>query len=227
MNIYQTSNLNSLLNRTYYFSSIVIFFSFNFLLLIILKHQTNIFLCFLHSCYRRQFLDIGKILLFDKYLFRVLLFHFTSSEVYLSEFSWVHLFFSGTLELYISFYFDSISESFTNPNFSTWQRWYHTYVTQRSQRSQDTEKSSACQCTKTSLPWLEKEFLIRWVTLKFGMLILPSQETQDMNLHSFPAEVQIYRLRRSPNHCSPFSIGKSPFHWCVCVLYFSLMILYP
>lgn len=84
VHIDQTSDLSFLLRRLYSFSSIVIFFP----LQLSAAHQWKtrktslISSCvLLHCCYGKQFLDMEKILLFDIYLFRVLLFHFTSHEL--------------------------------------------------------------------------------------------------------------------------------------------------
>lgn len=143
------------------------------------KNIFNIFLCFTTLLLRKAISRHGKnpIIWYISVQSFIIPFHL----------SWVD-FFSVTTELYVSSYCDSISESFTyNLNFTTRQRWYHTYLTQRTQRYQDTEKSSACTSAKKSLPWLKKKFLKKWVRLKHGMLILPSQETKDTNFQLFPA----------------------------------------
>lgn len=187
VHIDQTSDLSFLLRRLYSVSSIVIFFP-STVCCSSMKDQKNIFnifLCFTTLLLRKAISRHGKKSYYLIYI---------CSEFYYSISPLMSWFFSVTMELYVSSYCDSISESFTyNPNFTTRQRQYHTYLTQRTQRYQDTEKTSACTSAKKSLPWLKKEFLIKWVRLKHGMLILPSQETKDTNFHLFPT------LTLSPN----------------------------
>lgn len=90
------------------------------------KNIFNIFLCFTTFLLQTAISRHGKnpIIWYISVQSFIIPFHL----------SWVD-FFSVTMELYVSSYCDSISESFTyNPNFTTRQRWHHTYLTRRSRR---------------------------------------------------------------------------------------------